>query len=64
MGPGKDTLGTPVPTQWGGRRWHASAAQTTCTPLRAGHTQKRYTANIFSVVKVLFFSDKMFEVFF
>ena len=27
MGPGKDTHGTPVPTQCGGREWHDIADQ-------------------------------------
>ena len=39
MGPGKDTLGTPVPTQWRGLEWPALAAQP-CTQLRAGHTEQ------------------------
>ena len=39
-GPGKDTLGTPVPTQWRGREWPALAAQPTCTQLRAGPSEQ------------------------
>ena len=45
MGPGKDTLGTPVPTQWGGREWPAQAAQPVTHRVRDGH-RTRYTANI------------------
>ena len=44
-GPGKDTLGTPVPTKWGGRGWPAQADQPVTHTVRDGH-RTRYTANM------------------